>query len=101
MRLGHAFTPGFPKDLTLRFTAGDEVLRGPVQYLLTGDYNGDGTVDAGDYVIWRRTLGQSVAFGSGADGDGDGVIGLGDYAAWRSSFNAILAPAAALGRECS
>jgi hypothetical protein len=26
---------------------------------LPGDYNGDGTVDAADYVVWRKTLGTT------------------------------------------
>jgi hypothetical protein len=94
LRFGSAFKPSFPKDLTFRFTAGEQILRGPVKYLLTGDYNGNGTVDAADYVVWRHTFGQTVAYGSGADGDGDGVISLGDFAAWRNSFNATLAPTA-------
>jgi hypothetical protein len=35
-----------------------------------GDYNRNGLVDAPDYVLWRKTLGQSVPNGSGADGTG-------------------------------
>jgi hypothetical protein len=96
LRLGQAFNPAFPQDLAFYFTAGDEVLRGPVNYALTGDYNSDGTVDAADYIVWRRTLGQTVAFGAGADGDGDGVIGTGDYAAWRGGFAAMLAAGAGI-----
>jgi parallel beta-helix repeat protein len=53
---------------------------------VTGDYNRNGAVDAADYVIWRRTIGQSVPKLSGADGDGDGLIGPGDYNVWRSNF---------------
>ena len=34
----------------------------------TGDYNGDGTVDAADYTVWRDTFGQEVDEGTGADG---------------------------------
>jgi hypothetical protein len=86
VRLGSAFTPNAAKDLAFRFTTGGNVLRGPVKYLLSGDYNRSGTVDAADYVLWRKTVGQSIAFGTGADGDGDGVIGPGDYAAWRGNF---------------
>jgi hypothetical protein len=99
LRLGQAFNPAFAKDLTFQYTVGEEVLRGPVKYALTGDYNDDGTVDAADYVVWRRTIGQNVAFGSGADGDGNGVIAAGDYAAWRSGFASMQlpAPAAAQG----
>jgi hypothetical protein len=43
---------------------------------LTGDYNGDGKVDAGDYVVWRKNPG---AFG----GDPGG------YNAWRANFGAM------------
>jgi len=43
---------------------------------LTGDYNNDGKVDAGDYVVWRKNPG---AFG----GDPGG------YNAWRANFGAM------------
>jgi serralysin len=53
----------------------------------TGDYDGNGTVDAADYVIWRKSLNQSASpKGSGADGDADGTIGPGDYTFWRAHF---------------
>jgi hypothetical protein len=53
----------------------------------TGDYNGNSTVDAGDYVLWRRTLGQTASpAGSGADGDSSGTIGGGDFDYWRARF---------------
>jgi hypothetical protein len=29
---------------------------------LAGDYNGDGTVDAADYVVWRKTDGTQAGF---------------------------------------
>jgi hypothetical protein len=41
--------------------------------LSAGDYNGNGTVDAADYVVWRKT---PANFGTNAAG----------YAAWRSHF---------------
>jgi hypothetical protein len=53
----------------------------------TGDYNGNGVVDASDYVVWRNTLGQSISpAGSGADGNANGTIDSGDYAFWRGKF---------------
>jgi hypothetical protein len=53
----------------------------------TGDYNGNGKVDAADYVAWRNTNGQSASpAGSGADGDENGTVGPGDYTFWRSKF---------------
>ena len=61
----------------------------------TGDYNGNGTVDAADYTIWRDTHGQSVTAGSGADGDGDGTVNAGDYTFWKSRFGDVVAGAAA------
>ena len=54
--------------------------------VLAGDYNGDGVVDAADFVVWRRTLGQSVDPGSGADGDNSGAVGPPDYDVWRANF---------------
>jgi hypothetical protein len=53
---------------------------------ILGDYNQNGVVDAADYVIWRKTLGQSVTPGSGADGDNNGFIQSPDYDVWRSHF---------------
>jgi hypothetical protein len=55
---------------------------------LPGDYNANGTVDAADYVVWRRTLGQS-GIGLAADGNGDGEITSLDYDFWRSHFGQI------------
>jgi hypothetical protein len=57
-----------------------------------GDYNGNGSVDAGDYVLWRKTLGTPVTQFSGADGNGSSAIDAGDYDVWRGHFGA---PAAA------
>jgi hypothetical protein len=54
---------------------------------LPGDYNQDNIVDAADYVVWRKTLGTTVApIYSGADGDGDGAIDQDDYGVWRAHF---------------
>lgn len=53
---------------------------------LTGDYNGDGVVNAADYTIWRDNLGAMVASGTGADGSGNGTVDQADYDEWRSNF---------------
>ncbi|MEX2092522.1 MAG: BNR-4 repeat-containing protein, partial [Pirellulales bacterium] len=84
------------QDLVFDFLlAGDTAtLRGVVLYAdvhLTGDYNDDGAVDAADYTLWRNSLGQTVALGSGADGDRDGAITTADYAVWKSNFGKSLA----------
>ena len=53
---------------------------------ISGDYDGNGTVDAADYVIWRKSSGQAVTVGTGADGDGNGTIGAADYTVWRQNL---------------
>jgi hypothetical protein len=64
--------------------------------MTTGDYNGNGVVDAADYTVWRDTLGQSVAMaGDGADGSGpgdvpDGVIDQFDYEFWKDRFGNVV-----------
>lgn len=55
----------------------------------TGDYNGDGVVNAADYTVFRDNLGgdASSAFAAGTrDGAASGPIGLDDYAAWKANF---------------
>lgn len=51
-----------------------------------GDYNGDGMVDAADYTVWRDTLSDSVAAGTGADGNGNGTIDNADYGVWVTNY---------------
>lgn len=48
-----------------------------------GDYNGDGTVDAADYVVWRSAVGSNDLR---ADGNGDRIIDTADYDIWRTYF---------------
>ena len=52
---------------------------------IPGDYNFDGTVDAADYVVWRKTSGQSGT-ALAADGNNDGNINATDFNVWRSHF---------------
>jgi glucose/arabinose dehydrogenase len=54
---------------------------------LPGDYNGDGAVDAADYVVWRDTLGSMTQLA--ADGDRSGTVDGGDYTLWRQNFGEI------------
>lgn len=57
---------------------------------LAGDYNHNSAVDAGDYVLWRKTLGSTTSLQ--ADGSGptigvpNGVVDEADYTYWRSNF---------------
>ena len=67
-------------------------IQGIVNYVtpegLAGDYNGDGTVDAADYTVWRDNLGgDASAFADGSrDPGASGPVGSGDYDFWRSNF---------------
>lgn len=52
---------------------------------LTGDYNGDGVVNAADYTVWRNSRG---ATGPGLAGDGNKNLGVDDedYQEWRTHY---------------
>ncbi len=54
---------------------------------LTGDYNGDGSVDAADYIVWRATFGL-IGENLPADGDHSGEIDACDYLVWAENFGA-------------
>ena len=70
----YPFEPeGFDPDALLTVTS-----------VLHGDYNGDGAIDAADYVAWRSGMGSTADLN--ADGNGDGRIDAGDYNVWRSRF---------------
>jgi glucose/arabinose dehydrogenase len=55
---------------------------------VTGDYNFDNTVDAADYVVWRKTVDSTTDLA--ADGNGDRMIDARDHAVWRENFGASL-----------
>ena len=65
--------------------------------VVRGDYNHNNTVDAGDYVTWRKQMSlptakynaYSVAF-LGADGNISDKVDAGDYTYWRSQFGKTL-----------
>ncbi len=47
------------------------------------DYNGNGTVDAADYTVWRDAFGTSD---SQADGDGNGTVDEADFDLWKAHY---------------
>jgi hypothetical protein len=54
---------------------------------LLGDYNRDASVDAADYVVWRKTTGTSpIPAYEGADGNGDSAIDEDDQGVWVEHF---------------
>ena len=52
---------------------------------LSGDFNHNGAVDIGDYVVWRKSQGQT-GWSLAADSDLNGRIDEADLAVWRSHF---------------
>ncbi len=75
----------------------DPPVSGAVNVPPSGDYNKNGSVDAADYVRWRKTLTQSVITGQGADGNVNGTIDDADYTHWRVRFGntaIVVAPGA-------
>ena len=65
-------TPGYFDDVTVSSGA-----------TLPGDYNGNGVVDAADYVVWRNGLGTTFV--------------QSDYNVWRQHFGATAGGGASLG----
>lgn len=51
---------------------------------LPGDYNRDGRVDVGDYVVWRDS--QGTTGNVAADGNEDNVVDAKDYELWQTNF---------------
>ena len=63
-------------EFEYRDTVSGNVLTGNIEFVagLAGDYNGDGTVDAIDYAVWREGLG--------------GAFTSADYLVWKNNFGA-------------
>ncbi len=80
----------------LMWNASQLYTAGVLSVALAGDYNLNGTIDAADHVVWRKTLGQMGA-GLAADGNGNGTIDPGDYNIWLAHFGETVGSGAALG----
>jgi hypothetical protein len=51
---------------------------------VSGDFNRDGTVDAADYVVWRKAQGTTIQLPN--DNGIGGTVGLAHYMLWRGGF---------------
>jgi hypothetical protein len=56
---------------------------------IPGDYNDDGIVDTGDYIVWRKSAGESAFSGLAADSNLDGTVDAIDYAFWAARFGQL------------
>jgi PEP-CTERM motif len=59
---------------------------------LAGDYNGDGTVDNADYLVWKNFAPRIPLLS--ADGNGNNVLDAADYTIWRDHLGATIGAAA-------
>jgi hypothetical protein len=86
LNLGSAFDLGGAHDLTFQYFdfVSSSIVSGEVTYPVVagvqGDYNNNGIVDAGDYVLWRK--------GGPLANDPTPGVTAGDYTFWRSRFGA-------------
>jgi hypothetical protein len=88
--------PGGGDHVNFRLTSGPgqiALFQGALP--MKGDFNGNGAVDAADYIAWRQNRGQTVVAGSPGDGNEDGWISENDYAIWRANFGRTTNPAPA------
>lgn len=53
---------------------------------LQGDYDGNNSVGAEDYAVWRANYGSTS--NTDADGNLDGIVDAADYVVWRHALNA-------------
>jgi hypothetical protein len=68
------------------YTLGVISVVGPLA--VDGDYNGNGIVDAADYIVWRNTLGSTTDLRANGDNTGASAnrIDQADYLIWKANF---------------
>lgn len=74
----------------LKITAFEDRMLG-----LAGDFNGDGTVDAADYTVWRANLGAADESSLNGNGSGSGGVDEADFNLWRTQYGQASGSAAA------
>jgi hypothetical protein len=68
---------------------------GGVDPVESGDFNGDGFIDAADYTIWRDNENQTGVGLAGGDGNNDGTVDALDYAIWSQQYAPAVSEGAA------
>ena len=103
--LGQAYDLGvFADDLTFRIhnSAGGLSI-GTVEYVasagVTGDYNGNGVVDAADYTVWRAYLDTPFQLANEGGGATPGTVTQEDYDTWKSNFGMVAGAGLGVGQS--
>jgi hypothetical protein len=97
-------TPGMKSGMITITSASQGVQNGlvniPISFqvlgppTIPGDYNDDGTVDAGDYVVWRANEGTNNTLPNDPHG---GTIGAAQYDEWTAHFGETAPGSGSLG----
>jgi hypothetical protein len=64
----------------------------PPTSISQGDFNQDGVVDTSDYILWRKSMGQTGP-NLRADGNGNNQVDMADLSTWRAHFGQNLSGA--------
>lgn len=92
----------FPFETITTVAARNEVMSRVIDFFdlenppPNADFNRDGNVDAGDYVVWRNLVGSSVPAGAPGDANYDGVVNAQDYLIWKQQYGTSTLAAIAL-----
>jgi glucose/arabinose dehydrogenase len=73
-------------NLYIAYIASGEVYRIVADSPIVGDYDNDGDVDVGDYDRWRANFGQSSRVVLPADGNANFSVDAADYVIWRKAL---------------
>lgn len=69
---------------SLVFTVFDNLTVSSISSPINGDFNNDGVVDAQDYVLWKKNVGQPA--GTLANDPTGQTIGSAQYGVWRAAY---------------
>jgi hypothetical protein len=87
--------PAVPYNVTVTLSNGFDTRQVSFQWTiepitLPGDFDGSGTVDQGDYQVWRNNFGQLVPPFNYGDANGNGIVDTADYTVWRNQLGQVL-----------
>jgi hypothetical protein len=83
--LRYDFSGGPPEVLLDMQAQFGSIARINASSFLFGDYDRNGFVQPADYDKWKADFGKTVTIGDGADGNGDGIVDAADYVVWRNA----------------